>query len=384
MPASKNFEDIRPYRDHEVDEVISRILKNKSFEKLLRYVYPDVPLEPIKEKVRSVATIEDFQIKVAYPAMRKLVNETTDSISISGIENIRDNDAHLFISNHRDIILDSAILNILLYEEGLGTFETAIGSNLLTEELVRDLTKLNKNFTVKRNTGAREFYENSVQLSHYIHQTVTYRKSNVWIAQKEGRTKDGIDKTQPGLLKMLSMNSDKPYNEWFRELKITPVAISYEYDPCDVLKIPELKSLANEEKYEKKVKEDYLSILTGLTGSKGRVHISIGKPLDEELEALEQITNPNDKLKLLGEIIDEKIYTQYKLWPSNYIAFDELNGNSDLSNEYSGEERTSFYERVKQQLSMVELTDEQSKYFLMSMYGNPVKNYKALSTENLT
>ncbi|MEM9050683.1 MAG: 1-acyl-sn-glycerol-3-phosphate acyltransferase [Bacteroidota bacterium] len=382
MPASINFDDIRPYRDEEVPAVVERILQNKSFDNLLRYVYPKEPLELIKEEVKTVSTIEDFQIKVAYPAMRKLVDATTDSITVSGIDNIRNSGAHLFISNHRDIILDSALLNILLYEDGLGTFETAIGSNLLTEELVRDLTKLNKNFTVKRNTGAREFYENSLQLSKYIHHTITERESSVWIAQKEGRTKDGMDKTQPGLLKMLSMNSDKPLNEWFRELKITPVAISYEYDPCDVLKIPELKALSQEVKYEKTKGEDYISILSGLTGYKGRIHLSIGPTLDHELNALTEISSPNDKLKMLGEIIDEKIYGQYKLWPTNHIAFDKLNGNLGIK-EYTGEEKSKFLERMDTQLEKMGLNDEQSKFFLLNMYGNPVKNYRAISTENL-
>jgi hypothetical protein len=381
MPANGTFEDIRPYRDEEVPEVISRILRDKSFTNLLRYVYPDEPLEPIKERVASVKTIADFQAKVAYPAMRKLVNETTDSISVSGLQNIKSDGAHLFISNHRDIILDSAILNIMLYEAGLGTFETAIGSNLLEEELVRDLTKMNKNFTVKRNATAREFYENSVNLSNYIHHSICERDTNVWIAQREGRTKDGIDKTQPGLLKMLSINCEKPLSKCFRELNVTPVAISYEYDPCDVLKIPELKALAAEKKYEKRQGEDYNSILTGLTGYKGRIHLSIGKPLDEELNHLIDFTSPNDKLKELGEMIDQKVYGQYKLWPTNYIAFDLLRGNSS-SPHYTEEQKTAFMTRMEKQLEILGLDSEEDRYFLLNMYANPVKNFNAISTED--
>jgi len=380
MPALGTFEDIRPYRDEEVPEVIGRILRDKGFTNLLRYVYPDEPLEPIKERVASVNTIADFQSRVAYPAMRKLVNETTDSINVSGLENIQSGGSHLFISNHRDIILDSAILNIMLYEAGLGTFETAIGSNLLEEELVRDLTKMNKNFTVKRNTTAREFYENSVNLSNYIHHSICERDTNVWIAQREGRTKDGIDKTQPGLLKMLSINCEKPLSQCFRELNITPVAISYEYDPCDVLKIPELKALAQEQKYEKQRGEDYNSILTGLTGYKGRIHLSIGKPLNEELNQLVEFTSANDKLKELGEIIDQKVYSQYKLWPSNHIAFDLLQGNS-ASSHYTEKEKSVFMTRMEKQLEKLGLNTQEDLYFLLSMYANPVKNFNTVSTE---
>ena len=382
MLSTDTFEDIRPYRDEEVPEVISRILRDKGFTNLLNYVYRDESLEPIKARVASVKTIDDFQAKVAYPAMRKVVNETTDSISVSGLENIKTDGAHLFISNHRDIILDSAILNIMLYEAGLGTFETAIGSNLLEEELVRDLTKMNKNFTVKRNATAREFYENSVNLSQYIHHTICERHTNVWIAQREGRTKDGMDKTQPGLLKMLSINCEKPLSQCFRELNITPVAISYEYDPCDVLKIPELKALAQEKKYEKQRGEDYNSILTGLTGYKGRIHLSIGKPLNEELNQLVDFTSPNDKLKELGEIIDQKVYGQYKLWPTNLIAFDLLEGVADSPN-YTKEEKAAFISRMEKQLAILELDSEEDRYFLLNMYANPVKNFNTVSTEDL-
>jgi 1-acyl-sn-glycerol-3-phosphate acyltransferase len=383
MSTNPNFEDIRPYCDEEVPSVIERILQNDGFSRLLRYVYPDGSLNSIKENIHSVRTINDFQAKVAHPTMRKLVNETTTSVTVSGLENIDKSRAHLFLSNHRDIILDSALLNILLYEANLGTFETAIGSNLLTEELVRDLTKLNKNFTVKRDATAREFYENSLQLSAYIHHTITQRNESVWIAQKEGRTKDGIDKTQPGLLKMLSMKSEGPMREWFKELNVTPVAISYEYDPCDFLKIPELVALSKEEKYEKAPDEDYRSILTGLTGQKGRVHISIGKPLDSELQALAAIASPNDKLKLLGELIDEKIYAQYRLWPSNYIAFDLLNGLNPKEGNYSDEEKSFFISRMESQLKQVSVEHDVAQKFLLGMYGNPVKNFKSLSTESL-
>jgi len=219
-----------------------------------------------------------------------------------------------------------------------------------------------------------------VNLSNYIHHSICERDTNVWIAQREGRTKDGIDKTQPGLLKMLSINCEKPLSQCFRELNITPVAISYEYDPCDVLKIPELKALAQEQKYEKQRGEDYNSILTGLTGYKGRIHLSIGKPLNEELNQLVEFTSANDKLKELGEIIDQKVYSQYKLWPSNHIAFDLLQGNS-ASSHYTEKEKSVFMTRMEKQLEKLGLNTQEDLYFLLSMYANPVKNFNTVSTE---
>ena len=373
MATNGAFEDIRPYRDPEVPEVIHRVVKDEAFRNLMKFVYPDRDTDEVLREVAKSKTIRDFQIGVAYPAMRKIINQTIDELTVSGLENLKKEKSYLFISNHRDIILDSAIMNILLHEAGLETFETAIGSNLLEEEIVRDLTKLNKNFTVKRNTGAREFYENSMRLSAYIHKNITEGASSVWIAQREGRTKNGIDKTQPGLLKMLSINCKKSLSECFEELNLTPVAISYEYDPCDVLKIPELKALAKEEKYEKKPGEDYQSILTGITGHKGRVHLNIGETLSDELSILKSISAPNDKLKKLGELIDEKILAQYRLWPTNYIALDILEGNSGKSPHYTKKDRQKFEKRMERSLSESNLVDEEAKYLLLQMYANPAK-----------
>jgi glycerol-3-phosphate O-acyltransferase len=328
--------------------------------------------------MHEVKTIDGFQSKIAHPLMRILLDKTIDSLSISGLENIQKGESYLFISNHRDIILDSAILNVLLYEKGYGTFQTAIGSNLLSSELVSDLTKLNKNFVVKRNTGAREFYENSMILSSYIQHVIGDLKESIWIAQREGRTKDGLDKTQPGLLKMLSINCDKPVRECFRDLRITPVAISYEYDPCDVLKIPELKAISRDEKYEKAPGEDLNSILTGLTGRKGRVHIKIGKTLNKELDALADQSNINEKLKMLGEIIDRQIYLNYKIWPTNQMAFDKLENQIASSENYEGRDPEEFFNLCKERLSGANLNSPEDYNWLLNMYANPVRNYLAL------
>ncbi len=350
MAASEDFEDIRPYRDEEVPDVIERTIKNASFERLMNYVYPDEGYADLAKSIESITTVDEFQSRIAYPAMRKVINQTVEQLTVSGLDGLGKEKSRLYISNHRDIILDSAILNVVLFEAGFGTIETAIGNNLLSEELVADLTKLNKNFVVKRNTGAREFYENSMLLSAYIRHTIVDRGQGVWIAQREGRTKDGMDKTQPGLLKMLGMNCENTMRQCFRELKITPVAISYEYDPCDILKIPELKAISREEKYQKGPDEDFNSILTGITGNKGRVHLSVGETLDEELEVMGEFPNQNDKLRILGEIIDKQVFSQYKLWPTNYIALDISEGTHSYSKYYSPKERNAFEKRIADRL----------------------------------
>jgi hypothetical protein len=374
MAIDETFSDIRPYRDEEVPGVVKRVVKDPAFHTLMAYVYPERNTEEVLARVSRVKTIREFQLHVAYPAMRRIIDQTVKNLSVQGIESLNERENYLFISNHRDIILDSAIMNILLHEAGMETFQTAIGSNLLEEELVRDLTKLNKNFTVIRNTGAREFYENSVRLSAYIHESITRGYSSIWIAQREGRSKDGIDKTQPGLLKMLSINCSSSIEACFEELNLTPVAISYELDPCDILKIPELRALANDLKYVKKPGEDYHSILTGITGEKGNVHLNIGTPLKDDLNVLSTLTNPNEKLKRLGELIDDRIHRSYKLWPSNYIALDLLRENDEHAEYYTQSERKHFEERMHGRLEKAGLTDEQSRALFLNMYANPAKN----------
>jgi hypothetical protein len=373
------YNDIRPYRDHEVEEAMKRLEAHESFHQVLRYVNPGLDAAGIHKMLEGVHTIDDFQRLVAHPAMRGLVDTTCSELTSQGFENLRSDGAHLFISNHRDIILDSAILNMLLLEHGFPTTETAIGNNLLSSELITDLTRLNKNFVVKRNTAAREFYDNSLRLSGYIRHTITERNVGIWIAQREGRTKNGLDKTQPGLLKMLSIGCDDPLRFCFRSLRIVPVAISYEYDPCDVLKIPELKAVSRDERYEKKPDEDYRSILTGLTGSKGRVHLGIGRVIDKELDILADFQNVNDKLRLLGEIIDRQIFSLYKLWPTNYMANDLLNGTRNYTEEYSDADITAFEQRIRERLHAAGLHADEDFEFLLMMYANPVENAKSAS-----
>jgi len=379
MGYKKEFEDIRPYNDSEVKSVISRLVEDPSLYRVLKFVYPQWTDDDVRSAVSEVESIADFQSKIAHPAMRVLVDNTIDKISVSGLENIKKDESYLFISNHRDIILDSAILNIVLFESNYGTIQTAIGSNLLSTDIVTDLTKLNKNFVVKRNTGVREFYENSMLLSAYIRHTIHEASQSIWIAQREGRTKDGLDKTQPGLLKMLTIDCDKPMRECFRELRVTPVAISYEHDPCDVLKIPELKAISRDEKYEKGPEEDFNSIITGLTGQKGRVHISIGKTIDSELNTLADFPNMNDKLRLLGEFIDQQIYQNYKLWPTNYMAFDILENCDSNKDKYEGADPEALKKDMKERLAAIGLNSDEDYERLLGMYANPVRNHFGVS-----
>jgi hypothetical protein len=368
-----NFDEIRPYRDHEVKSVMGRLMQNPIFLQLLKYIYPAVQPQNYQLLLGDVATVDDFQRKISHPAMRLIVDKTTTSLTFSGIDNLDPKKAYTFVSNHRDIILDSALLSVILIENGFDTNETAIGDNLLKEDVVRDLTKLNKNFEVKRNASKKDFFLNSLRMSAYIIDSISNRNASIWIAQREGRTKDGIDKTQPGLLKMLGLKGKDHFEDCYKSLHIVPMAISYEYDPCDVLKITEQKLLARNEKYTKAENEDYNSIITGITGNKGGIHLALGKPIAKEIDALSEFHNVNDKVKMLCDIIDSSIYKNYKLWPTNYIAADLLHGNHTHIQYYTAEEKEKFIKYKNEKLHSKGFIEEEDSLIFLRMYANTVE-----------
>ncbi len=371
-----DFNDLRPYRDDEVPAVIERVLQNKKFNKLIAFVYPDTSREQVFRMMRNCRTIYDFQKNISRTAVKAVLSRSADRLTWSGFENISRDKGHLFISNHRDIVLDSAILNICLLDEGIQTTETAIGSNLLTTSIAEDLSKLNRNFIVKRNVPQKELYNNSLKLSSYIHHTVREKNTSVWLAQKEGRTKDGLDLTQPGLLKMLTISYDGAYADCFSALNLLPMAISYEFDPCDFLKAMEIKHLRTNDSYQKSKHEDLQSMMTGALGYKGRIHLQIGRPIFEELEEIRCERNKNEKIRLLGKIIDQKIHNNYRLWPTNYVAHDLLYSNNKMSDKYSTEDRERFESYLDKQLGRMEGANATDREILLNMYANPVLSFE--------
>lgn len=371
-----DFNDIRPFRDEEVPEVIERVLKNKNFGQLIEFVYPDTSPEQVYRMMRTCQTVFDFQRNISRTAVKAVLKGSSDSLTWSGFEHISRDKGHLFISNHRDIVLDSAILNICLIDESIPTTETAIGSNLLNSSLAADLSKLNRNFIVKRNVPQKEMYTNSLKLSAYIHQAIKNRDTSVWLAQKEGRTKDGLDLTQPGLLKMLTIGFDGSYAECFKSLNILPMSISYEYDPCDYLKTNEIKQLRKNNSYQKSKHEDLQSMMTGALGYKGRIHLQIAPSFNEEIEALKDEQNKNEKIRILAKMIDQKIHNHYRLWPSNYIAYDLLNGQNQMVDKYSTQERERFESYLQKQLSKIKDSDELDREIMLQMYSNPVLSFE--------
>lgn len=371
-----NYSDIRPYRDDEVPEVIDRVLKDRNFEKLIDFVYPNTPKEQVFRMMRTCRTIFDFQKNISRNAVKAVLKRSCDGLTLAGFEYISREQGHLFVSNHRDIILDSAILNISLIDEGIESTETAIGSNLLTSDLARDLSKLNKNFIVKRNVPRKELYSNSLKLSSYIHQSIKEQRTSVWLAQKEGRTKDGLDLTQPGLLKMLTISCDEAYADCFSSLNMLPMSISYEYDPCDYLKAKEIRHLRLNNSYEKSKHEDLQSMMTGALGYKGRIHLEIGKSFNNEIETLRGEQNKNEKIRILAQILDKKIHNLYRLWPSNYVAHAMLYPGDSNKQNYTSSEWDRFEEYLEGQLARIEGADIEHRDILLHMYANPVLRFE--------
>ncbi|RZT91369.1 acyltransferase-like protein [Ancylomarina subtilis] len=374
MISESEYDDIRPYCDSEVPEVIERLIKNDDFLKFALQLFPDLSREKIEASLSQVKTVDDFQSMFIVPLADNIIKNTTKGISIEGLDKLDKNESYLFISDHRDIILDSALLNILLYRNDFSTTEIAIGSNLLIQPWISDLVKLNKSFVVKRNASVRDMLVNSNQLSSYIGYALNTKKSSVWIAQREGRTKDGDDRTQQSLLKMLQMSGSKTFSEHFRALRIVPVAISYEYEPCDALKSRELFLKETEVGYKKTPKDDLLSMLKGMINEKGRVHFRVGKPISEMLDVIEEMDDSRDKFKALAELIDYKIHKNFKLWPDNYIAFDILNQTNEYQDHYTDEEKDLFLKHMDKKLGTVDGDRERLKEIFFEIYANPVKN----------
>ena len=373
MTDYHKFDDIRPYRDEEIPAAMQRIASNNSFPLVARFVFPELPVEQAADKIRNIKTIYDFQHDVMIPMNEQVLEGTITEFSLGGIEKLETSKRYLYVSNHRDIVLDSCILMYALYRDGgHDTGEITFGSNLMQGELVVDIGKSNKMFRVDRGRNPRELYSTSVHLSEYIRYAITEKHQSVWIAQRNGRTKDGIDRTDQGVIKMFGMSGPKDRVDALDELNIVPVSVSYEWESCDILKALELFESRNGEPYIKKPGEDLNSILTGIMQNKGRVHFQICDPLRrEELEALSDVPNVQFHREV-AQILDKRICSNYRLFPNAYIAHDLRYGNSKYADRYTKDQYDAFTAH------MAELdkysTDPVLADIFLGIYANPIDN----------
>lgn len=373
-----NFDEIRPYHDNEVNAAIQRIIENKNFIYFLnKFIVDPENFESEMQEIRNISTIHDFQGKISRKFIRTIIQSSINDFQMSGLQNIDKDKGYLFISNHRDIFLDSALLQITLFENGYNTTQNAIGNNLVITDLLMDIAKLNKMFLVKRDGNARELIENSYILSAFIEESIKQNHS-VWIAQRSGRTKDGVDVTQQGLVKMLSLIGEGSIVEKIYNLNIVPISVSYEFETCDFLKARELV-LSQNGKYEKQSGEDLLSIETGITQQKGRVNLVIGKPLNESLNLWGEMEgNDNEILKNIAFYIDQEILSNYVLYPNNYIAADFLKQSNKYQNFHTAEQKELFITHIDDSCKKADVNCDLFRDFLLKIYANPV-----FSKENL-
>jgi 1-acyl-sn-glycerol-3-phosphate acyltransferase len=367
------FDHIRPFYDTEVNEALHQICDHPMMKAIMNFTFPDLDDEVWKEQLKRTHSIRDFKINFIYPAVQMVLQKSSNGLTTSGFENLDKHTAYLFISNHRDIILDTSLLNFSLYNHGMMLTTSAIGNNLVKKPFLLALSKLTRNFIVHRGIPVRELLESSKTVSEFIRESLLHENRSVWIAQKEGRTKNGLDATHTGVLKMLAMAKDGPSEmEYLKKIKIVPVSISYEYDPTDVLKMPELMAKSRAEVYVKSKNEDFITLANGIIGQKKRIHIHVGKVIDTEIDdILAKQPYLGKQFPALGKVIDQAILENYKLWPTNYIAHDLFYHNNKYQNYYTPEEKEEFELRMRKG---VDMEDRVAVENFLAMYSNPVNN----------
>lgn len=373
MLTSEVLEDYRPYNDSEVPDAVNRIAQDVLFPYIVRFVFPQKDFKDFLEEFNRIKSVYEFQVKIMDKAICKVVEKTITKLSYTGVEHLTNDKSYMFISNHRDIVLDSAILQTIFVANGIKTSEITFGSNLMRPQIVVDIGKINKMFKIVRGGTAREVFINSLNVSEYMRYAITEKRESVWIAQRNGRTKDGLDKTEIAVLKMFAMSSKKPFIENLGELNITPIAVSYEYEPCDFLKTKEMY-ISRRQIYIKDPSEDFNSIQHGITQFKGNAHYTICDTL--KFDELYNCVNPCnlEQFKELANIIDKKIFTGYKLWKTNYIAHDILHDKTEFSVFYDQEDRRKFTEYMHNGLSRLDGDPNELQEIFLGIYANCVDN----------
>lgn len=377
---TNEFDEIRPYLDEELPQIYEELIADPAFVKIVGGVLP-FPFEVIAERMRACKTKLEFQKAFCYRFLRGLADSSTQGVT-SNLETLKDSTcAYTFISNHRDIILDSGFLSVLLVENGLDTVEIAIGDNLLIYPWIKKLVRINKSFIVQRALTMRQMLESSARMSRYMHYTINEKNQSIWIAQREGRAKDSNDRTQDSVLKMLAMGGEGDFVDRLMEMNIVPLSISYEYDPCDYLKAREYQLKRDVLDYKKSTADDLKNMETGMFGFKGRVHFHVAPCINDQLCKLDRNMNKQDLFTSVSSIIDRGIHANYRFYPGNYVAHDLLNYSTRFANRYTKEDKERFETYLAQQINKIDIADKDEGYLrhmLLLMYANPLINYMKL------
>lgn len=367
------FDDIRPYRDYEVKEALSKLLQDEKFDKILMILFKsDEQVQLIKQQLATIDTIDKFQLQFIAPLVDQLRKSSTTSLTLSGLENIDKDKKYLFISNHRDIIMDPSLFNTLLTQNGVQTTEIAIGSNLLIYPWIEILVRTNKSFKVLRDIPPKQLMVASKNMSAYMREQLTKGHSSVWLAQKEGRAKNGMDKTQASLLKMVNLSNSGSAIEGFKELNVVPLSISYEIEPVGDQKVAETLNKKYVDGFKKSAQDDMIGMGQGIKDQKGNVTFHIGKPLD--LSTIDPTFNRNKQINAIADMIDNQIWTNYSLWPNNFIGYDQLNSCNKYSARYTQEELESYKSLRSDRLGAI-IKDEQMEEAISlwdQIYAGPI------------
>lgn len=381
MKIPEQFDPIRPFEPDELPDVFDRLLQNEQFSSVLAYLYPDVPKEALAAKMHACKDNLDFQKTFCYGFLVQLLARLSKGCDID-IASLDTDSRYTFISNHRDIVLDSALLDKLLIDAGFNTTcEIAIGDNLLKLPWVKDLVRVNKSFIVERALSMREMLMASKRLSEYMHFVIAEKNDNVWIAQREGRAKDSNDRTQEAILKMMVMGGEGSIIDRLKQLHLVPLAISYEYDPCDYLKAAELQARRDNPSWQKGPMDDVTSMQTGIMGYKGYIHYQCADCIDNYLDTIPADTPKTELFRLIADHIDRQIFAGYRLYPNNYVALDLLHGDSVHADHYTAEDKAQFEAYLKGQLDKIEMEGKDDAYLrqqMLKMYANPAINQMGL------
>ena len=378
------FKSISPYTDAEAAEALSKVAELPLISLISKHVFPSESPDFLKNTLKQIQTVEQFQVLVMQRFVRWVLDTTASNFTYDGIENVKDGKKFLTLSNHRDIILDPAITQLVLHINGIPMTEIAVGDNLISNEAIEWLIRSNRMIKVTRGVSPRELYLSSQLLSRYIRLNITEQRSSIWLAQRQGRTKDGYDTTEQGLLKMLDMSGGDDFQKNFDELHIVPMSISYEYEPCDIMKAREVL-ISRTQKYVKAEGEDTNSIVTGVMQYKGDIHLHICEPLSTEEVAEAAACDKNERYQVIRRAIDRRVISGYKLFKTHYIAFDILNGTTKYADKYEQADVEKFVAYMEKQLSTVEpeLDRTELKEVFLNIYANPVVTKELLEKGEL-
>ena len=371
------FDEIRPYLPEELPQINEELIADPEFQAVMGYVFKDIPFEHVAAKIRGCKTNLDFQVNMVLPFLQQVLAKLSTGLTMS-IENKENLAKSLCISNHRDIIMDSAFLCMVLVQNTGNTVEIAIGDNLLIRPWIKKLVRVNRSFIVQRSASIREMLASSKRLSSYMHHAITERQQPIWIAQREGRAKDSNDRTQEGLIKMMSMYSSDDIIDALKVLNIAPTTISYEFDPCDYLKAKEFQQKRDNPEWKKAPQDDLINMKAGMFGYKGGIHYHVADCINDEIDAIDRSLGKNEKTAAVARIIDKHIHKNYKFWPINYYFYELLTGDARFADKYTAEDKAKLDIYLQGQIEKVDLPNRDNEFCrtkILEMYANPVINY---------